>query len=42
MKGPSVLGRGPRDGLNILDVAPTVLNLMGIEVPKDMEGRVIE
>ena len=42
MGGGSVMARGLREGLNLLDVAPTVLNLMGIEVPGDMEGRVIE
>ena len=42
MGGGSVKARGLREGLNLLDVAPTVLNLMGIEVPGDMEGRVIE
>ena len=42
MKGQSVHGRGQRAGLNLLDVAPTVLNLMGIDIPKDMEGKVIE
>ena len=41
MKGQGVEGRGLRDGLNLLDVAPTVLSLMGIEIPQDMEGKVI-
>jgi len=41
MKGPGLQRKGQREGLSILDVAPTVLNLMGIEVPKDMEGRII-
>lgn len=27
------------DGLSLLDVAPTVLSLMGVPVPDDMEGR---
>jgi bisphosphoglycerate-independent phosphoglycerate mutase (AlkP superfamily) len=42
MGGGSVKARGLREGLNLLDVAPTVLNLMGTEVPGDMEGKVIE
>jgi len=42
MKGPDVIGRGQREGLSLLDVAPTVLHSMGIEVPGDMEGKVIE
>lgn len=32
---------GPLTGLNILDVAPTVLSLFGINVPPDLEGKVI-
>ena len=43
--GETVLGPGKsrrREGLNLLDVAPTVLHLMGLEVPQDMEGKVIE
>jgi predicted AlkP superfamily phosphohydrolase/phosphomutase len=31
-----------RDGLHIMDVAPTVLHYMGIEVPDSMEGKVIK
>jgi predicted AlkP superfamily phosphohydrolase/phosphomutase len=42
MRGPDRKGRGEREGLNLLDVAPTVLKQMGISIPKDMEGRVIE
>jgi predicted AlkP superfamily phosphohydrolase/phosphomutase len=42
MKGPGLKGRGLREGLKLLDVAPTVLNRMGIDIPEDMEGRVIE
>jgi predicted AlkP superfamily phosphohydrolase/phosphomutase len=35
--------RGKRlEGLQIYDVAPTVLNVMGIDVPADMEGKVIQ
>jgi predicted AlkP superfamily phosphohydrolase/phosphomutase len=30
-----------RDGLNITDIAPTVLHLLGLTVPVDMEGKVI-
>jgi predicted AlkP superfamily phosphohydrolase/phosphomutase len=34
--------RGKRlDNLEIYDVAPTVLDVMGIEVPSDMEGKVM-
>lgn len=42
MKGPDLREKGPREGLNLLDVAPTVLHLLEIDVPKDMEGRIIK
>ena len=29
------------DSRNILDIAPTILNIFGIEIPKDMEGQII-
>lgn len=29
------------EGLNLKDVAPTVLSLLGVQVPEDMEGKVI-
>ena len=37
-------GRGGRElsGLQLMDVAPTVLDLLGVEVPPDMQGRAIE
>jgi len=42
MKGPDLKGIGQQEGLNLLDVAPTVLKIFEIDVPKDMEGRIIE
>jgi predicted AlkP superfamily phosphohydrolase/phosphomutase len=40
--GPQVTQRGePVEDLNIVDVAPTVLYLMGLPIPEDMDGRVI-
>ena len=27
---------------NILDIAPTILDIFGIEIPKDMEGKIIK
>jgi predicted AlkP superfamily phosphohydrolase/phosphomutase len=44
-----MLGRGPElkrrslvDGARIIDLAPTILHTFGVEVPSDMDGRVIE
>jgi predicted AlkP superfamily phosphohydrolase/phosphomutase len=31
-----------REGLNITDIAPTVLHLLGLPVPADMEGKAIQ
>lgn len=39
--GGGVEPRGRLDGLDILDVAPTVLKLMGINIPDDMAGKPI-
>lgn len=35
------LGGRRLDGLDLMDVAPTILDLMGLPVPEDMQGRVI-
>jgi len=37
--GPALAAR-PRGKLSVYDVAPTVLALLGIPVPEDMDGRV--
>ena len=42
MKGPAVCKGKKLKNLNITDVAPTVLYLMGYPIPEDMDGRVIE
>jgi len=42
MAGPNVRKAGRQEGMRILDVAPTVLNLMDVEIPGDMEGKVIQ
>ena len=34
-------GREPRRAANLLDIAPTVLHLLGVPVPADMDGRVL-
>ena len=31
----------PKEDLNILDISPTILNLIGVKVPEDMEGKII-
>lgn len=39
--GP-IIGRGTIAGAKIVDVAPTILYAMGLPVPRDMDGRVLE
>ncbi|NLE77679.1 MAG: sulfatase-like hydrolase/transferase, partial [Chloroflexi bacterium] len=42
MRRPGMATTGQElQGLDLLDVAPTVLDLMGLSVPSDMEGKVI-
>lgn len=41
MAGPKVSSRGELAGLQLMDVAPTVLHHLGLEPPADMEGQVI-
>jgi len=40
-RGPEVQSGGTVDGARILDLAPTILHLMGLPVPDDMDGRVL-
>ncbi len=42
LSGPGVTARGEREGLNILDVFPTALSLLGESVPEEIQGRVVE
>jgi hypothetical protein len=41
MSGGPVLKEHAFDGARIIDVAPTVLYLMGLPIPDDMDGRVL-
>jgi len=40
--GPGVAPRGPVAGMQLMDVTPTVLRLFGLDVPGDLQGRVID
>lgn len=40
--GPDIEPAGGIDNVSILDLAPTILHLLGIRVPKDMDGRVLK
>lgn len=41
ISGGSIKQGGLPDKVNILDIAPTILNLMGVAVPPDLDGRVL-
>jgi predicted AlkP superfamily phosphohydrolase/phosphomutase len=41
MMGPAVEAGTQIDGARIVDLAPTILGLLGMEVPPDMDGRVL-
>jgi predicted AlkP superfamily phosphohydrolase/phosphomutase len=40
--GPGIAPHGSIDGMQLMDVTPTVLRLFGLDVPGDLQGRVIE
>lgn len=40
--GPSIRNLGRINDISILDIAPTILHLMNVPIPRDMDGRVIE
>jgi predicted AlkP superfamily phosphohydrolase/phosphomutase len=40
-EGPAVRAGTELRGAKIIDVAPTILHLMGVAVPRDMDGRVL-
>ena len=41
MMGPGVPNTGEMSGADLLDIAPTVLHLMSLPIPTDMEGKVL-
>jgi len=40
--GPNMVKGSQIEGHNLMDVAPTILHLFGLPVPKEMDGRVME
>jgi predicted AlkP superfamily phosphohydrolase/phosphomutase len=41
LQAPGIAQAGNREGMEIKDVASTILNLLGVAVPSDMEGKVL-
>ena len=39
--GPGIAPRGPVEGMQLMDVTPTVLRLFGLDVPADLQGKII-
>lgn len=42
MNDPQNSSRGQREGLQLMDVAPTILQKLQVDVPKDMRGKIID
>ena len=42
LSGPSITKRGPIGDISVLDIAPTLLSLLGRPVPEDMKGLPLE
>ena len=40
--GPGIPPRGPIPGMQLMDVTPTILRLFGLDVPADLQGRVLD
>ena len=40
--GPGIAACGPVQGMQLMDVTPTVLRLFGLDVPADLQGHAIE
>lgn len=41
IKGPVIKNGSKIDGAEIVDIVPTILHLMGLPIPKDIDGRVL-
>lgn len=41
-KGPDIRIEGERPVASIMDLAPTVLHILGLSIPKDMDGEVLQ
>ena len=41
MKGPVIKSEGHLDTVRIIDIAPTILYLLGLKIPESMDGRVV-
>jgi predicted AlkP superfamily phosphohydrolase/phosphomutase len=41
-KGPEIMDKSSFHGARIIDLAPTILYLLGQAIPEDMDGRIIE
>ncbi len=39
--GPGIRAQAPLNGARIIDLAPTLLHLLGVPAPEDMDGRVL-
>jgi predicted AlkP superfamily phosphohydrolase/phosphomutase len=42
LRNPNTKFRGKVTGTRIYDITPTLLQIMGIPIPSDMEGRIIK
>ncbi|AGA30001.1 alkaline phosphatase family protein [Singulisphaera acidiphila] len=40
--GPGIAPAGPIDGMQLMDVTPTILRLFGLDIPADLQGRVLK
>jgi predicted AlkP superfamily phosphohydrolase/phosphomutase len=40
--GPGITPGGPVPGMQLMDVTPTILRLFGLDVPADLQGKVLE